>query len=213
MKRIFPCFCLLAGLLVMAGCHNTTASSQSNNGLEAAQAAYTAFLSGDISQFSASDTETWGLTSWKETILAGGNLEYTYLDLDGDGTDELLVQYVDSPEAFNGVFHYDGTALQCWQFDPMEGSNRDYPLQNGTMVRQYDSNGASTYTLFLYGTDGEPAYAGSFFSREELIPENSDLPCPYYEINGEETDKSTFEEQLNLLVTTQRLSRSDWTAI
>ena len=64
---------------------------------------------------------------------------YKDLDLDGDGGAELVVQMVEQPQQFNAVFHYGDGELSCWQYDIVEMSCRDYPLEDGAMVRQYDT--------------------------------------------------------------------------
>ena len=205
MKIFRICILISVCLLILSGCEK---SSQ-----EHAKAAYAAFLSGDISLFDDTEKETWALDVWTDMILPSGGLEYTYLDLDGDGISELLVQYADDPCVYNGVFDYDGGKLFCRQNDFSDGSCRDYPLKDGTMVRQYDFNGTCTYTIFRYDTNGKTEEISSLFAREELIPDDSSEPCPYYEVNGEETDKTAFDEKLNETVTDKMLDRSAWTAI
>lgn len=179
---------------------------------EEVQAAYAAFRAGDISLFGSEDLARWGLESWEDIFLLTGGLEYACLDLDGDGIEELLIQYADAPSSCNGVFHYDDGRLFCWQFDCMEGNCRDYPLRDGTMVRQYDTGGGSSYTLFRYKNDGETEEISSLFIREELTDPNSDSPCPYYEVDNTEVDEAAFHQQLKDLVTDQMLERSSWTA-
>ena len=195
-------------LLILSGCGNSLEKAS-----EQAEAAYAKFLSGDISLFDSEDMKKWSLLVWTEFVLPSGGLEYTYLDLDGDGVSELLVQYADDPCVYNGVFDYDDGKLFCRQNDFSDGSCRDYPLKDGTMVRQYDFNGTCTYTIFRYDTNGKTEEISSLFAREELIPEDSEEPCPYYEVNGEETDKAVFDEKLNETVTDKMLDRSAWTAI
>ena len=81
--------------------------------------------------------------------------EYVYMDLDQDAQEELVVQMADNPGGYNGVFYFADGRLICWNSDGTEMSGRDYPLQDGTMVRQYDWNGTQSYTLFHYQSDGE----------------------------------------------------------
>lgn len=188
--------------------------ASSRKASEYARSAYETFLAGSILMFDSTDIKRWRLNVWWEDILLlGEELEYVYLDLDGDGVEELLVQYKDSPETYNGVFHYEGNKLYCWQNDGTEGSCRDYPLRDGTMVRQYDYGGTSSYTLFRYRADGDTEKLTDLFIRDELINPDSTDPCPYYEIGGMEVDKNTFEEQLKKMVTDQRLVSSDWTTL
>lgn len=205
MKIFRICILISVLLCTFAGCKNSPQ--------EKAEAAYAAFLSGDISMLDSTEKEEWSLDVWTDTILPSGGLEYTYLDLDGDGVSELLVQYSDDPCTYNGVFDYDGEKLRCRQNDFSEGNCRDYPLKDGTMVRQYDFNGTCSYTIFRYDTDGSIEEISSLFAREELIPEDSTEPCPYYEINGVEVDKITFDEKLTETVTDKILERSAWTEI
>ena len=205
MKIFRICIFISVCLLIMSGCGKSTQ--------ERAEAAYAKFLSGDISLFDSTEKETWALDVWTDTILPSGGLEYTYLDLDGDGVSELLVQYADDPCVYNGVFDYDDGKLFCRQNDFSEGNCRDYPLRVGTMVRQYDFNGTCTYTIFHYNSNGETEELYILFSREELIPEDSNEPCPYYEADGKEVEKSVFDEKLNVIVTDKMLDRSAWTAI
>lgn len=179
-----------------------------------ARKAYEAFLAGSILKFDSADIKKWRLDAWwEDTLLSGGELEYAYLDLDGDGVEELLIQYKDSPESYNGVFHYEGGRLYCWQHDDAEGSCRDYPFRDGTMVRQYDQGDNSSYTLFRYQNDGSRTEISNLYVRNELLDPSSTDPCPYYEVDGKEVDESTFKEQLKNLITDRRLEPSAWTIL
>ena len=172
--------------------------------------AYEAFLSGDRAILEESQMETW----WIPNFHADGlEYEYTYLDLDGDGMVELLVQMIEDPGGYNGVFHFEDGKLYCWNSDGTEMSCRDYPLKNGFLVRQYDYNGTSSYTIFRYLGDGTIEEAESVFSREELEEPSSTEPCSYYEIDGKEVSKVEFEEWLTECVTTRLLERTAWTAL
>ena len=173
---------------------------------------YEAFLAGDISLLDSTDRETWGLDG-EASVLFRGEMEYAFLDLDGDGREELLVQWADSPAAYNGVFHGENGVLRCWQSDAAEGSCRDYPLRDGTMVRQYDYGGAGTYTLLRYRADGRTETVHVLYACTERIPEDGYAPCPYYEADGREVDEAEFARQLEQLVTGQLLDRSAWTAL
>lgn len=199
MKKCFVI--ILAVVLLLAGCGKV-------NSKEAALTAYGSFLSGDRSLLE--DAKSWWIPDFQEEGLV---YEYTCLDLDGDEVVELLVQMAGDPCGYNGVFHFEGDKLVCWNSDAVEMSCRDYPLSDGTMVRQYDFNGTRSYTLFRYQTNGKMEVISLLFAREELIPETSLEPCPYYEIGGTEVGKSTFEEQLAKLVTDRILEHPAWTEI
>lgn len=209
---------LLTCLVLLAGCEGGpegTAAASPDAGAweEPARAAYGAFLSGDISLFDEGNAQMYQLQSWPGFLLPAGELEYAYLDLDGDGAEELLVQRVDDPCTYNAVFHYADGKLVCWQSDMVEMSCRDYPLQDGTMVRQYDDSGARSYTLFRYQADGTVNMLSSLFVREELAEGDGAGQCPYYEADGEEVDQAGFDAQLDALVTSRLLERSAWTAM
>lgn len=180
---------------------------------ELAMAAYSSFLSGDISLFDSEQLYTWHLDGWADFLQSDLTYEYTYLDLDGDGIEELLIQMEDAPLCYNAVFHYADGALFCWNEDMVEMTSGDYPLQDGTMVSEYSFNDTILYTVFRYLPNGERETLFDLYSRESLIDEASDLPCPYYEVGGVEVDHSVFEEQLEELIKKQLLPRSAWTVL
>ena len=186
---------------------------QSENGEDmleqTAKAAYFDFLSGDVSLLEDNELGQ----SWVDFYLPNSMLEYVFLDLDGDDVSELLIQWVDSPEACNAVFHYSDGKMFCWNFDTVEGSSRDYPLQNGTMVHQYDYSGTSSWIGFRYLPDGEREELFDLFARYEVVQENDTSPVPYYEIDGVEVDQITFESELEERITNQCLDRGIWTTI
>lgn len=177
---------------------------------ELAMEAYSSFLSGDTSLFDSEQLSTWHLEGWADFLQSDLTYEYTYLDLDGDGMEELLIQMEDAPLCYNAVFHYADGALYCWNQDMVEMTSGDYPLQNGTMVSEYSFNDTILYTVFRYLPDGERETLFDLYARESLIDEDSDLPCPYYEVGGVEVDHSVFMEQLKELITKQLLPRSAW---
>ena len=177
---------------------------------EAALAAYSAFLSGNRSLLNDPQSESWNILGSPAGLFP---YEYTYLDVDGDGEAELLIQMEDDPCGYNGVFHFDGERLLCWNSDAVEMTCRDYPLTDGTMVQQYDYGGTRSYTLFRYCSDGEREELHFLFARDELVYEDSTLPCPYYEVDGTEVDEAGFETRLEELVGSKLLDRTRWTAL
>ena len=168
---------------------------------------YATLLAGDQSLVSMGNVQWWIPDFRKTGIL---EYEYTYMDLDGNGVVELLVQMVNDPAGYNGVFHYADGKLFCWNSDAMEGSERSYPLSDGTMVRQYDYNGNPSYTIFRYTNSGQMEEIHNLFARKYLVPEDSSEPCPYYSIDGEEVTKEVFEEILKEWITDKELSRDAW---
>ncbi len=126
---------------------------------------YEYFLSGDRMFLEDSQADMWWIPDFLDDTL---EYEYTYLDLDGDGLVELLVQMKDNPGGYNAVFHYEDGKLYCWNSDAVEMSSWDYPLSDGTMVHQYDYNGTSSYTIFRYNSDGERENVTEVISEEML---------------------------------------------
>lgn len=226
MKIFNFCTCFAVLLSLLAGCgakvmesaeysENAESSemfTQTETERISAKAAYEKFLSGDISLFTEEDISAWGLDGWKSALVLGG-LKYVCLDIDGDGGEELLVQYGGVPAVFNGVFDFDGKNLVCRRFDMGDGDSFDFPLADGSMVRQYAFNGTHSYTFFRYGENGEITEFKNLFARVELIPEDSGKPCPYYEIDGREVVLEEFTAALKENITDKMLDPSDWTEI
>ncbi len=77
---------------------------------------------------------------------------------------------------------------------------RDYPLQDGTMVQQYDYASCRYYTLFCYQANGEKEEVSSLFASDERIFENDSNSCPYYEVEGKEVDEAAFNAKLKELI-------------
>lgn len=171
---------------------------------------YEYFVSGDRSLLEESQAKLWWIPDFQDDTL---EYEYTYLDLDGDGLDELLIQMKDDPSGYNGVIHYENGKLICWNSDASEMSSRDYPLNDGTMVRQYDYNGTRTYTIFQYDSNGEREEISCLYAVDELMMEGSNESCPYYKIDGEEVTATVFEEMLEKMVISKMLERTSWTQI
>lgn len=169
--------------------------------------AYAALLAGEQTLVN-NDSIQWWIPDFRSAGIM--EYEYTYMDLDGDGTVELLVQMVNEPTSYNGVFHYEAGQLHCWNSDASEMSCRDYPLVDGTMVRQYDNSGNTSYTIFRYSDKGEKVDIHHFFARVELVPENSTAPYPYYEVDGKEVPKNIYEERLKEQITDKILGRQAW---
>lgn len=199
--------------LLLTGCAQSSpeeepVSLSSEAEMLAVYETYSSLLFGDMTVLADGQTKTWWIPDFQSKDFS---YEYAYLDLDQDGQPELLVQMKEEPGGYNGVFHYENGKLVCWQSDGTEMSSQEYPLEDGTMVSQYDSNGTCSYTLFSYLPDGQKKELSHLFLRRERIPEDSTEPCPYYEIDGEEVDQDVFEERLKSLITDRLLDRSGWT--
>lgn len=205
---LFAAVCwMMAVLLIGCGSQQEKAAVADSESL--AQEQYERLLAGDRALLEAFEAEGWWVPDFQQEM----EYEYTYMDLDGDAKDELLVQMADNPGGYNGVFHFADGKLICWNSDGAEMSGRDYPLQDGTMVRQYDWNGTQSYTLFCYQSDGGMEELEPLFVRRENIPEDSTQPCPYYEVNGKAVGQSEFERQLQEKIRDRLLTGEMWIAL
>lgn len=168
--------------------------------------AYAALLAGDQTLVN-NEVAQWWIPDFRKT----GSIEheYTYMDLDGDGVVELLVQMVNDPVGYNGAFHYENGELFCWHSDAFESGTQGYPLVDGTMVRQFEDNGNTSYTIFHYLSNGKMEDIHYLFARE-YVPEYGTEPCPYYTIDGEEVTKEVFDEKVKELITDKVLGREAW---
>ena len=172
--------------------------------------AYRALLEGEPG---ALNRPPEGLELYQVTLPPAKELEYVLLDLDGDGGAELVVQRVGQPALFNAVFHYGDGELSCWQYDIMETSCRDYPLRDGTMVRQYDTGTGPAryshlYNLFCYLSDGETEETANLTIHEDTS--DGGVETLTYLLDNEDVDQDTFEVRFEELVESQLLSPEEW---
>lgn len=189
-------------------------ASDSISPVKLAQDAYASLLSGDLSPLDAEELSEWGLDGWADWLKSDSlSYEYMYLDLDGDGIDELLFQMENDPFGHNAVFHYADGRIFCWENDMVEMTSGHYPLSDGAMVSEYYHSGSTSYTIFRYLSDGEQEILSSLFAREEPLSEELNLPCPYYEIDGVEVDEAAFYAKLEESVTKMLPPRSAWTKL
>lgn len=176
---------------------------------EAAKAAFGLLLSGDTSLLA--DASVGRLLA--ETILPTGGLEYALLDLDGDGVEELTLQYENDPRSFNAVFRYAGGKIDCFVCDVADGAHWEYPLRDGTMVHRYEESGVKGWTLFRYRPDGTHEDLTAIVGRSEPLPGDGVSHYPYYSIDGGEVDEATFDRRLQELVENRELTRAAWTLL
>lgn len=204
MKKIILLILTVIFTFGTVGC--ATNKETANN---AAKKAFSSLLSGDTTLLGA-QVEEMGIPDFNDNI---SKYEYTYLDINADGVVEMLVQLQNDPCSYNAVFHFDGKQIICWQSDSVEGSCRDYPLKDGTMVQQYDYSGTRSYKLFRYNSKGEKVDISIMFARDELIYSDDTSKCPYYEIDGTEVRKDEFDKKHKLLIEERMLKRDAWKAI
>ncbi|MBQ0083414.1 MAG: hypothetical protein KBS52_01435 [Clostridiales bacterium] len=174
-----------------------------------AKNSYLSFMEGNRGLLEENQTEKWDIPDFgKDTF----QYEYLIRDLDNDTLPELIVQMKNDPAGYNGVFHYENGKIVCWQSDTIEMSCRDYPLIDGTMVRQYDYNGSSSYTIFCYNSDGSARQLFTLFKREESVYDDG-TPCPYYEADGKEITATEFGKLLTEKISDKLFLPQAWKRI
>ncbi|SKB89412.1 hypothetical protein SAMN06296386_10856 [Lachnospiraceae bacterium] len=136
--------------------------------------------------------------------------EYTFLDLDGDKADELIVQMENDPGGYNAVFHFENDHITCWFSDSVEMTCFDYPLQNGLMVEEYDYGGSISYHIFRYLSTGRSETVKTLYIREEPLNQDTSLATPIYEVDDKEVSKEAFEKELNESIIENRLDTTAW---
>ena len=168
------------------------------------------FLNGDRSLLKKGQEDEWFIPDFLEDGLC---YEYTFLDLDGDGIEEMPVQMEDSPGDFNSVFHVEDGKVVCWYSDSMEVVCFDYPLKNGSMVNEYNYNGSISYHIFKYLPNGKMEQKTFLYVREEPAYNDDTQKYPVYEINDNEVSRDEFKATLKEQVTDQMLDRKNWNII
>lgn len=196
-------FAAIGTLCLVLSLH--TGQHRAETAIPGSEAAYDALLRGDVSLLADSGTAE----NWRFCWEVGG-LEYGFQDLDGDGSDELLVQMEDGPGGMNAVFHYNGERIDCWELDAVEMNCYTEPLTDGAMVRQYFYGDCRSFWIFRYGPDGTQNELHYLFARDELVNPEDRAPCPYYEVDGRAVSEEKFNWALRKDVLEKRWNRADW---
>lgn len=173
----------------------------------AALASYISLMQGESTLLNDPELATF----WETTILPFSELEYTLMDLDKDGISELIVQTVDDPSSYQGVFAYKEGRIDCWQSDSTENTAFNYPLTDGTMVHQYNYDQTQTYRLFHYNTKGEEITITQLFTQ--TLADDRNVENVIYEIDGKITDAKQFEAVVSEQITEKRLPKEVWTPV
>lgn len=167
-----------------------------------AREAFTDFLAGDYEKLNFRCYDFF--QNW-QYCCSVGRLEYTLMDVDGDGSEELLVQYEDDPQDIKALFDYADGWIECWELDCVESCRWSELLADGTMLRRYAGNGA--YTFYRWLPDG---------SMEELGPAlkyvgDAEFADIYgglgWTIDDVAVDEALFQAKLRELVTDRLPSR------
>lgn len=140
------------------------------------------------------------------------SLEYLFLDVTGDGVEELLVRCKNDPGQGNALFHYNNGEIECWNADFIEATSYTYPLLNSNMVYEYNYGGMVTTKVFRYLPNGTEEDIIGFFVRQENVYNDPSLKCPYYEIDDIEVDEAEFTEKYKSYVSDHLIPKDMWTA-
>ena len=119
----------------------------------------------------------------------------------------------DEPHGFSAVFDAQNGKVYCRGSDSVEMNCFEYPLDNGMMVSEYDYNGAVSYSIYSYDTNGETKHISELFIREEPPGNNIEVKYPDYRIDDKEVTKEEFEKERKELIYDHQLERTSWTAI
>ena len=169
-----------------------------------------AFIDGDTTVLAEGQMEEWLIPDFQNDEY---DYEYTLIDLDGDGKEELIIQAVDEPQRFVSVFDEKDGKVVCWFKDDLEWNCFTYPLDNGLMVEEYDYAGSISYWVYRYTEDGETEELTKLFIREELASEDDTSKCPDYQIDDNEISEDKFNEVRKSTIFDHMLDCSDWTKI
>lgn len=187
-KRLIGVALATIAVLALAGCGNKTVSDSDS------QSAFYDFLNGGYVTFDEHFAK--GFEMYKS------DMEYLFLDLDGDKVDELILRANPGAGCWNFVFHYENGDIKCWHEDTMEETSVDYPLLNSTMVHEYSYGGSLLSKVYRFLPDG---------STEEII--RFDLGENDYSINDNAVDKDEYYEKFSSYIEEQRVPDSMWTAV
>ncbi|WP_022765950.1 hypothetical protein [Butyrivibrio sp. XPD2006] len=188
---------ILIGALISATC------ATSGN----ADELLTRFIEGDVSVLEENQKEEWFIPDFNDGSF---EYEYTLLDLDGDGENEMIVQMKDEPQGFSAVFNAERDKVYCWGSDSVEMNCFEYPLDNGMMVSEYDYDGAVSYSIYAYDTTGEAKHISLLFIREVPASNNAAVKYPDYRIDDKEVTKEEFGKELKAAIGDHRLDRTSW---
>lgn len=168
------------------------------------------YISGDSSVLEETQQELWDLPNFRNFIY----YEYTYLDLDDDGDEELIVRSQDDPKSFTAIFYTKDNMVYCGWLDPGDSIPFSYPIDNGYMVSERHEDGLINHSILKskFGEGYDAKSVCEFFTNTRIAddPEN---PYPHYRIDGKEVPKEEYEEKLKTMITDHLLDRDAWTRI
>lgn len=184
------------------------------DGTEAtAEEAFKRFLSGDRTVLDPEQKRQGYFAGYLFGLDYGFPYEYVMMDLDGDGTEELIVQGGDDLGDYNGVFHYESETgrVISWRDDAFE-SDRVYPLSDGIMAKRWcDYTLAREFwIIFRYLSDGEEKEIKRLVcgdpSADIVEAGLEERNYPWYEIDGVEITKEEFQKEYEESIYNKRVT-------
>ncbi|MBP5654194.1 MAG: hypothetical protein J6X33_01640 [Clostridiales bacterium] len=168
------------------------------------------YISGDTSVLEETQQELWGLPDLHKRTY----YEYTYMDLDDDGDEELIIQTENNPKSFAAIFYAKDNMVFCGCLDAADSIPFSYPIDNGYIVIERHEDGLINHSILKskFGEGCDFKSVCEFFTNTRIAddPEN---PYPHYRIDGKEVPKEEYEEKLKTMITDHLLDRDAWTRI
>ena len=178
-----------------------------------AKDAFKRFLSGDRTVLNPEQERRGGFAGYLTGLDFGFSFEYVLMDLDGDGSEELIVQSGDDLGDYNGVFHFENVSgrVVSWRDDAFE-SDRVYLLSDGSLAKRWTDYVAQReyWIIFRYLPSGEEEEIKRFVHgdpsayRIEAGLEEHDYP--WNEIDGGEVTSEEFQREYERSIYNMRVT-------
>jgi len=178
-----------------------------------AKDAFKRFLSGDRTVLNPEQERRGGFAGYLTGLDFGFSFEYVLMDLDGDGSEELIVQSGDDLGDYNGVFHFENVSgrVVSWRDDAFE-SDRVYLLSDGSLAKRWTDYVAQReyWIIFRYLPGGEEEEIKRFVHgdpsayRIEAGLEEHDYP--WNEIDGVEVTSEEFQREYERSIYNKRVT-------
>ena len=192
---VYTLVAVVLAAAVVVGC-TFTGAVKPEEGAEKPDGAepYASLLQGDLSAVAEEDRETAELF-FQTAADSEIDVEYTFVDLNGDGEEELFLRFADSP-AIHRIFHEEDGVLYCVHEKDMEMNHWFTPLTDGTLLSTYDYNNAFSYAVYQMDENWDLTEVDTWFYRYgESDNPNDNFAVPSWSHGGQDLDRETFSRQ------------------